>query len=175
MSGYQISLFYTWSSLVSFKSRLAPSTIGKTSKITIFMNFGQKYTKHELNDPMVVAMVMWKLMKLSIIDFILCIKLMASVLKLIGAGHRGINWQQSMTFNDFQANDLWKWPRDPLSVATWTWKLLHCFQIYLSCTWSSLQLFKSCLALTIKGSMTKITILINFGQKYTKNELSDPW
>ena len=24
------------------------------------------------------------------------------------------------------------------------------------------------------GNMTKITVLINFGQKYTKNELNDP-
>ena len=39
------------------KSGLALITMGKMTKNTIFINFGQKYTKNELNDPLVVAMV----------------------------------------------------------------------------------------------------------------------
>ena len=49
------------------------------TKYTIFINFGQKYIKNELNDPLVIAMVIKKLIKLSIIDFILCLKLISSV------------------------------------------------------------------------------------------------
>ena len=45
---------------------------------------------------------------------------------------------------------------------------------YLFTTPVAHYLFKSRLALIIMGKMTKITILINFGQKYTKNELNDP-
>ena len=39
------------------KSRSASITVGNMTKYTIFINFGQKYTKNELNDPLVVAMV----------------------------------------------------------------------------------------------------------------------
>ena len=60
------------------KSWLAFITMGIMTKYTIFINFGQKYTRNELNDPLVVAMGIYKPMKLSIIDFILCLKLMFS-------------------------------------------------------------------------------------------------
>ena len=39
------------------KSGSALITMSKMTKNTIFVNFGQKYTKNELNDPLVVAMV----------------------------------------------------------------------------------------------------------------------
>ena len=40
------------------------------TKITILINFGRKYTENELTDPLLVDMVILKLMKLTIIDFI---------------------------------------------------------------------------------------------------------
>ena len=49
------------------------------TKIAILINFVEKYTKNELNDSLVVAMVILRLIKLPIIDFILCLKWMYSV------------------------------------------------------------------------------------------------
>ena len=75
---------------------------------------------------------------------------------------------------DFKANNLREWPADPLSVSTWTWKLLNGYQMSVYYTFSSLYLSKSWLALIIMGKITKITMPINFCQKYTKDELNDP-
>ena len=79
---------------------------------------------------------------------------------MIGAGHRVVNWQKPMIFIDFEANDPRKLPIDPLSVDVWTFKLLNCYQTYLSYTWSSLVLLKVDQHLSLWVIWQKIHILL---------------
>ena len=50
------NIFILHLNLISIvKSRSAFITMGNMTKYTIFINFGQKYTKNELNDPLVAG------------------------------------------------------------------------------------------------------------------------
>ena len=121
---------------------------------------------------LMVTMVSWKLIKLSIIDFILCLKLMFIFSKLIGVGKRRVNWQKltisSISRQITSKNDL----KSPCYETENCWMVIK----YLYITTES---HRCCLKVDwsfTMGNMTKVTILINYGKK-DKLKMSSitPW
>ena len=90
------------------------------------------------------------------------------VFKVDGAGPRVGNWQKPMIFIDFEVNYHRKWPRDPLSVATWTWKLLKWLLVIFNLPMKPISIEQ--IANTVSVWSIHVTILSNSSLFYIEND-----
>ena len=144
------------------------------TKNKIFFHFSQKYTKNEPNDPLMVTMVIWKLIKLSIIDFILWLKLMGSVESLFELTTGGLNWQKpTISSISRQRTSM----NNQITKASWylNLKTIEGLSNIFIPHLKHISIVKSRLALITMGNMTKNTIFINFDKKTLKMSLMTPW